>query len=364
MAEAAEVEADPLDAAIAEAESDTPHDQLADEESTSEDETDEETELEAAAEDEEEEESEDEEESKPPAKGSPLFRKVLEKYGGDEDKLADALVHQWNSSSELHKRTQQLEQELQALKTQKPQEPAEPPEEVIDVQEDINALNEEAKSNQQSMSGLLEKMNKKNAEIYKLQGKIEDAEDFDKQRLQGLEAARQQELASIVKEYGEFERSNKRLEREYARYQRKLIKVQKQAEASRAQQARLEVESAQVRVNASRDFAEAVEMAQAKYGFPNPKRVEKLIRQEVLEYIGSLPEDSPAIDIKAYASQVFDEYAEEVGAIATKKFAAGSKAKAGSLPKGRPGSRNAPARPSKGAKSADDARAHAERILG
>lgn len=356
---------DPLDAAVEEFNAQP--DEVEVEEPTSE--TEEAApESQEAAEEEESVQGEESEEkpTKAQIRRNPRLQKILDKYGGDEDKLVDAIYHQWNSGSEQHKRMNQLEQALEALKSKQRAAPAEPTPDILEVQEDITALNEEAKDNQQSMSGLLGKMDKLNAKIYRTQGKLENAEDFDKARLEAQETGLKQELDSVVRDYQSRERDSKRMLRDYAKLQHRLDRVTKAADSDRAKEATQEVEDAKTRADAYRDFITTVEEYQGRYNFPNPKRVSDMVRSELSTYIDSLPADHPAIDISAKASEILDEFVEEIGAVKSKKFVTASKNKAASLPKGRPTSAGASPPPARvrAAKTADEARAHAERILG
>lgn len=152
------------------------------------------------------------------ARGSKLQKLIDSKYGGDEDKFADALYEQWNSSSRTHSAIEELKQ-LINTSTQRQPEP-EPLDKNPDIQwlnEQIGTLDAELEASEEERQGLVAEYNALKTELAVMKATQADARDI---------RATTQRLSELERNYKKTQISDKRIQREKSNYNRQL----KQAE--------------------------------------------------------------------------------------------------------------------------------------
>lgn len=254
-----------------------------------------------------------------PAKGrSTAFKKLLDKYGGDEEALVNAYFEQANSASRLHAELEELRDFLMA------QPDEEDPEELIqqdpDVQglsQELNSLQKDIEAVQQEQMQLVGTYGQIEQEIKMLEAQAEKAEDFEKSSLRSEANSKKAELRQIMSQVNRGRRELNAINRNIVAVERSQQKAREAVLGRKEQQRKAELQSAQVARLTREEFNSAMRAEAEGYGIdPSSKQFQVLntsVRNQLAAHLNRLPPDTPAVNIKAATKHLMGEFADAMG---------------------------------------------------
>lgn len=261
-----------------------------------------------AANDESTDEKEGSEESGSAKGRSPKLQKLLDKYQGDEDKLADAVFESYNSGSRLKKELDELKgllHETLKAKSDEQDKVSDHPE-IKGLTEQLGALDTEIRDLGSQRRSIIEDVNKANKELSKLEGKYEEADDLDKPRFKNLMAIQERNLKDLERDWKSLDRDERKLDSEKRDLARKIkhtedaIKVERaNLRINKANQERSQGEFATTFREAVNSAAESLRLKTAE----DKEYLYNVIQAEAIAYLRSLPEDSPGIDPEEFVAR-------------------------------------------------------------
>jgi septation ring formation regulator EzrA len=252
---------------------------------------------------------------------SPAFDKLLKKYGGNKEAMAQAYMDQANSMSDLVNEFKSLREFVQQ-QSQQPSQPkisekeltqriAESPE-VVEVSEELASIEEEIKEEQRTYSSVIQELGKAEKEVARLEGKLEAAYDENKPAISAELATAQAKMERLTDKFRTADRDIKKLSANFKRTQRRMEKAEKAARSEIdnevKQQRKDESEAQEVR----REFASAM-LAEAKDKGLDPKSEEfqelfETVQSRIWAYTQTLPEDADPINIPMAVKILVDKY--------------------------------------------------------
>lgn len=311
-----------------------------------------------------------EEEESAPAKGrSSKLQKLLNKYGGDEDKLAEAIYESYNSGSRLKQELDELREQLEDAR--KPATPQESPD-VAGIKEQISALDSEGSELVAEERGLISDHQKVSRDLARLEGKLEDADDLDKPRLTNMLHLKQLEERQLQKDWKDLQSRKRRHVLERADLDKRLKKAEQESEAERARQTQSKAEERRGQQSFLADFRVAVDEAADDLGLVDDEDREyfhNVIKAEAIAYLRAQP-DAPGIDPEEFVTARAKAFAKVAGLAKKKTFTEKSKTKIEASGATKPGNKGAPRVPTsklelpKGKMTREQAEAWRARILG
>lgn len=304
------------------------------------------------------------------------YARLLEKYDGDEEKLAEGVWNQANSLSEMSSRLD----EITELLKQAPPEPEVPTEEIVandtsvrQAAEEVRSIDQKIKEAERDQVQIVAEHGKLERLVNRLEGQLEAMDDDNPKKADIREQLR--EARADRKEAARNYKDSKRdIEDKQSKLQQAAIRFRKaeQDAKEKVERERNEVRTRAQRQAASRaEFTEALEAEAKKYGIPEDSQTFKVlhesIQSRVVAYLRTLPKGSPGIDYEQAVQDLMEEYVEAMdlksrfqASSTRKRKAAGDDGKGGSgikatedLKKGK-----------EGTWTADYARQRAKQLLG
>jgi hypothetical protein len=300
-----------------------------------------EDESEGEGETEDETDTEEEDEEAPPAKGSGgAYDKLLAKYGGDQEALANAYFEQANSTAQIARRLQAMEDYIKGQSAPKIDE-----QQLLADDPDVKELAEEKQSIQSTINAASAEQNRHINEYGRLEklvatlsGKLEalDPEtqtaQYQKVQNQLAQAATDQRMA-----YQQFQDSkrvidsnNMELRRLDRRMREAVGRVKEKVDKLRVQQ----LEQQQDAIATRQEFAEAMQGEAERYGIPvESKQYAVLftsIKDRIYAYLSRLAQEhpeAPGVDLSGAVATLMGEYADTMGLKPKTKFQKASKTK-------------------------------------
>jgi hypothetical protein len=282
----------------------------------------------------------DEGDGKPSGKKE-AYTKLLAKYGGDEEKLAEGVWKQGNSLAKISKRLDSLQETLQQAMA--------PPEPDVAALVDEDPYVKEAANDLRSTDAAVKKAQKEQVQIIAEHGRLEK----EVSRLEGaLKAAPIEDRDEIREELREAKSDRKEAHREYRDSKREIgqleDKLRESARGFRAAEqnakARLDRERQQAQTRKEReattrqDFTDAVIDEAERYGIPTDSATFKVLHQSVKDritgFLRTLPKGSPGVNIPEAVEVLFEEYVEAMHLKSRFQKASTRKRKAGGSNKG------------------------------
>lgn len=310
------------------------------------------------------------EEESAPAKGrSSKLQKLLDKYGGDEDKLAEAIYESYNSGSKLRQELDELREQLEeARKPEKPEESAD----VAGIKEQISALDAEGSDLVSEERTLIADHSKLSKDVAKLEGKLEDADELDKPRLQHQLHLKQLEERQLQRDWKDLQSRKRRHLLERGDLDRRLKRAEDESNAERARQAQSKAEERKGQQGFLADFRNAVDEAADELGLTKDEDREyfhNVIKAEAIAYLRAQP-DAPGIDPEEFVAARAQAFAKVAGLAKKKNFTSKSKSKLEAAGATGPGTKKVPSAPAnrlelpKNAMTAKQAEAWRIKVLG
>lgn len=280
----------------------------------------------AAAEDKpeaEDVEAEDEGKEAETAKGrSAAFQKLLDKYGGDEEALANAYFEQANSSSRLHQEIQEIKEMLASGRAQTQEEESQALAQdpyVQEIHKDLQSTSEEAQSVLQQQKGMVSEYQKLERKIAQLEGEYKRADEAERMEVAQELAEAKKDMKDLSRDYRETQRDLARLNGRWKDLQRGLREAEGRAK-SLMERDRQEALRVRQEANETRNEYNSTLRAEAsKYGIdPSSKTYNVLnetVRSRLYLHMQALRQQgvTEGIDIPEAVSSMMEEYAEAMG---------------------------------------------------
>jgi DNA repair exonuclease SbcCD ATPase subunit len=247
------------------------------------------------------------------------YARLLEKYGGDEDKLAEGVWNQANSLSEMSSRLD----EITDLLKQSPPEPEVPVEQTIaddpyvrQAAEEVRSIDQRIKEADRDQVQIVAEHGKLERLVNRLEGQLEGMDDENPKKSDIRDQLREArtERKEAARNYRESKRDIDTMQRELQQAAMRFRKAENDAK-ERVERDRNEVRTRAQRQAASRsEFTDAVRAEAKKYGIPEDSQTFKVlhesIQSRVVAYLRTLPKGSPGIDYDAAVEDLMEEYVE------------------------------------------------------
>lgn len=275
------------------------------------------------------EEDEEDAGTKAPPGRSEAFDKLLAKYGGDYDKLAESVFEQYNSTARTHEELVELRAILEEMRSSKAT--AEQVEKVVaedpnvqKVSADLASISAKATAVTEEMKVMVTEYQKRVTAVAKLEGALSKADDNERFEIsQDLRDARR-DLRDIEQNYQIKSERYQALKDKWDDAQARLQDAQNQArtrvDRDRQDASRLQQEAAFTK----REYQESLKEEARRYGIdPTSKQydfIDKSFKAQLANYMRALQAQgqTEGIDVPQAVGYLMKEYAE--GAGLTKKF--------------------------------------------
>jgi len=300
------------------------------------------------------------------------YAKLLAKYDGDEEALAEGVWQQSKSLSDMHKRLQSMEGMLEKLTTVPDPDLNEVIAEDAEVKEaadELQAADKAYKEIQQEQMQIIAEHGKLQKQVEFLRGKLESAPPEDRDDIKDDLREAQSDLKEVLRNWNLSKPEKVRLEREL-RQAAKNFRSSEDNAKERLQQERQDAKSRSERAEATKqEFTDSVEAEAKKYGIPTDgllfRTLHQSIKDRIQGFLRSLPKGAPGIPIDEAVAELMEEYAEAMEL--KSRFQKTGKARndaAGGKTRSRGTSLSAPeVKGKEGAWSADYARKRAEELM-
>ena len=292
--------------------------------------------------DESEKEEDGAEEAAPESGHGGAFDKLLAKYGGNKDKMADAYFEQANSNSRLWEKLQGIEEYIKGQQRTEVDETklvAEDPD-VKDIVKAHNDTQSEIQATTKRQDQLISQYGVLERKIENLRGKLEVVVDYEVKaevRDKLNEAVGDQK--SVQSGIEASQRDVKRLSAELERLKRDYRKAEATAKENVSRQRQAEWERQQEAQATRREFADAMRGEAGRYGIPAESKqyavLFQSINDRIYSYLSRLPEGSPGVDIPGAVKALMSEYADTMGLKPNAKFQKASEVKRATTPAGK-----------------------------
>lgn len=262
--------------------------------------------------------ADDSEDDEPaPAKGrSAKAQKLLDKYGGDEDKMVDAYFEQANSMSRLFQKLSDLEEKLTA-KAADPEEEAKfvaNDSEVKEYGAELSQIDGEIKQTQQAQTAMVGEFGRLDKLIAKLEGKLEAASIEDRADIKEELNEAKSNMKDLTREWKESQRTLGTLEKQIKMTARQYRAAEAAAKSRREAEKQREVDAVHAQRVTQAEFLGTVKAEAAKYGIePGNKTynvVQQAVRDRIVSFLRGLPANSKPINIPQTVAKLMAEYAE------------------------------------------------------
>jgi len=228
-----------------------------------------------------------EEEPEEPVKAtqgrSPKFQKLLAKYGGDEDKLADAIFEQYNSASTLHGKIRELEARINT--PSKPKPPAEDHPDIKALKSDIASQEQRFKTAELRQQQILQVISTVKEEVAAKKGELRRADPDEKHSIQREISDLESRMALLSTDWysqedrkGDIQYRHKSLERELKAAERAVQSelAQKSNQDAQNQVTQEEIANTFKGIATSRAKAAGIEDPEVLEYFHNTARAEAI----------------------------------------------------------------------------------------
>lgn len=257
-----------------------------------------------------------------PAEGrGGAYEKLLAKYGGDKNKLADAYFEQANSNSRLWEKLQSIEEYIKGQQ-QIPQVDeeklvAEDPN-VKEIVKDYNDTHSEIQATTKKQDRLINRYGELENKIAGAEGELRATNDPDvkleiREKLNDLKSEQKQVRADV----SNYERDIKQLNRQLKDLKQRYQDAEARAKESVSRQRQVELERQTAAQATRREFAEAMRTEATRYGIAvGSKQYAVLfqsINDRIYSYLSRLPNGAPGVEIDGAVGALMAEYADTMG---------------------------------------------------
>jgi hypothetical protein len=270
-------------------------------------------------------ETTEDEESEAPAKGSSsAYEKLLAKYGGDTEKLAESVFEQYNSASRLNEQVGELKAVVESLRASK--ETTESIEEAVgedpyvkEINAELGSIQSDAKVLRDRQATIAVDYQKGRVEVARLEGELARADESDRYEIREALREKKQELKDLERENSDLLRRYDGLQRDWKSQQRAMKEAQARARArveGEKQDAILQQERAHL---ARREYNEVLREEAKSYGIDVSSKsfqfINESFRAQIRAHLQDLRERGvkQGIDMAGAVKYLMKEYAEAAG---------------------------------------------------
>lgn len=257
-------------------------------------------------------------ESTPEKSGA--FAKLLAKYDGDEEALAEGVWQQGNSLSEMNKRLKSLEGMLQKA-TAEPEPDvdaiiAEDPY-VKEAADELRSSDTEVKELEQEQVQIIAEHGRLEKLVAKLEGKLSSAAPEDRDDIRDELRDAKGDRKEAERNYRESKRNIADRKRDRRSNAQKFRSAEDQAK-SRLDRERQQSQSREARSKITQgEFSDAMVKHAKRYKIPTDGKTFNVlsisIRDRIQSFISTLPKNAPGIPIDDAVSELMEEYVEAMG---------------------------------------------------
>lgn len=251
-------------------------------------------------------------------KGS--YDRLLEKYGGDPEKLADGVWNQAKSLSDLTKKVDSLTQMLARATT--------PPEPDVDevikndqtvrqAADEVRSLDANIREATESQNGIIRRHGELSKKVERLQGKLEAMDDDHPKRGDVKDELRdlRSELRTVDEDYRRSKADIRDLQRDLQKAAVRFRDTENEAKRRVEQERNNNLTRKQKDETIRTEFHESVEESTSQYGIPTGSPLFNLIHKNVklaiAERLRDTPKGAPGIDFDVVVPQLVDEFLEQ-----------------------------------------------------
>ena len=257
-----------------------------------------------------------------PKRTTALQKIIDEKYKGDEEAFAKSLIEQQNTSSDMRKELNELKELLQSFRKEK--DAVEAGEDPITSDPDVQWLVEQKGlidqdvQKLQAMRGqLVDEYSKAQKAIDKLDGKIEVADEYDKEKFLLDRARLEQYQKQLTDTWNDLPNQEKRLEWSVKDLDRKIEAAKREARSRAQTQKTLEVQRAAER-QAWRDSLESnigkvAEQNGVSVDSKQFRTLKKYIWNDIYARLSSMDPNAPGLNAEEAVISSATEYFESLG---------------------------------------------------
>lgn len=311
----------------------------------------------------------------PPKRTSALQKLIDEKYKGDEEAFALALINQQNAASDTRKELDELKEILASFKKEKEEPGTDPADSDPDVQywnEQKTLLDEELQKLGERQNWLVDEYTKANEAVLMLKGKIEIADEFDKEKFQQELTTVEQYIRGLQSQWNDLPRFRKKLELDAKELNRRVETAKRDAHSKVQAQKSLEAQKAAERVAFRSELESLIGSVASQNGIdPESKQfrtLKKHIWNDIYATVSGMDPNAPGVNLQEAVAAAATEYFEAIGQQNRATFQAQSQQK---LAATSPRTPTPIVKPSGAAKvvrvkelTGEQSRAHARAVLG
>ena len=273
--------------------------------------------------DEEDVDEDYEEEEDAPAEGrSPAFQKLLDKYGGDYDKMADAYFEQANSTARAVREIRELrkmmeEQQAGKVDPKEIEEAINNDPFVKEIQEEKGSIEGELQRIQQEQYTLVQMYQSSQDAVKSLEGELKRADEVDAMTIRQDLAEKRQIMKDSLREFNANKRELGQLDRAKRATDRQLRDAEAKAQARLDQETNARQTATATAQAASREYEVGFADEAKRYGIPpnsqQYKFVRTIIKDRLINHMTQMDPDEPAIKIKEAVAYLMQEAADNLG---------------------------------------------------
>lgn len=304
---------------------------------------------------------------------SALQKLIDEKYKGDEEALVQALVSQQNAASDLRSELDELKGLLTSFKKEDPA--VDPTTDDPDVQywnEQKEVLDQEVQNLQKRKVWLTEEFDKASKVAARLEGKIEIADEFDKEKFSNELKAIQGYLENLSSQWQDIPRYEKKFNLDLKELTRRIETAKREALSKVHTQKAQEVQKAAERQAFRSELESLIATVAKENGIEADSRqfrtLKKHIWNDIYAEVSKLDPNGPGVDLTDAVTNAATEYFEAIGLQNKATFQTQSETKLAATSPRTPTPIVRPQGPSKMVPArqidADQARRHAKAVLG
>ena len=252
--------------------------------------------------------------------GPSAYEKLLAKYGGDKEKLAEAYWEQARSGARLHERLSGIEDFLRGQQQQPKVDEAKLVAEDPDIKglkEEISSVQAEIKGVDQEQSRLISEYGKLEERVANLKGQLEAADPEQKPAIEARLMRAASDQRSVYAEIRATQRDRRALDTSLRGLQRQERETESRVKAGLNKQRIEALEAREDAQNVRQEFFGAMQEEAEKYGVDPKSRQFAVLFENVYgriySYLTRLPEDAPAVDIPGAVEALMAEHAEMLG---------------------------------------------------
>lgn len=270
-----------------------------------------------------------------PKRSDALQRIIDEMYQGDENAFYSGFRERDNQMAKMARKVEELTSALskssETTEAEDKKAVAEHPD-VKWVDEEMQSLAGDYQTITARQAELKKEYDDLFAKTNKLDGKYEAADDIDKSNIRAELVEARVALRGVTSEFNDNVRRLKSAERQYKDLQRRKEIAEKEALAERRQSRLRESESQEVQRVSGEQFSTTLQSEVQRfgvdYGSPLYKQIFHSVKSQLLEYMGSLPDGSPGVDIPEATKKLVEDTVSALNLSPKKQFTQTSKEKA------------------------------------